>query len=168
MTRGMAKKTAKERMVKGRDELVNMGTVSKATTLNRKKSRKGYRTWTEVEKDALVRGVDRYGLGKWQMIKRDPEFREALQTRTNVDLKDKWRCASTPTKSGVIRSPPLSPLARQMIEELRANGELPPVRSPSHFGGSPMGSPMRTSGTPPMTEPNSTKSRSVKNACVIM
>jgi len=35
----MAKKTAKERMVKGRDELVNMGTVSKATTLVRFKRR---------------------------------------------------------------------------------------------------------------------------------
>ena len=39
VTRGMAKKTAKERMVKGRDELVNMGTVSKATTLVRFKRR---------------------------------------------------------------------------------------------------------------------------------
>lgn len=102
------------------------------------------------------------------MIKKDPQFRDVLATRSNVDLKDKWRCASTPPKSGTLRTPPLSPLARQLIEELRASGELPPMKSPNFAPGSPMSSPMRISGTPPMAEPSLTKSRSVKDACVIM
>ena len=41
--------------------------------------------------------------------------------RTNVDLKDKWRGSTTPTKSGFTRTQPLSPLGHSIIEEAREN-----------------------------------------------
>ncbi|KAK3274923.1 hypothetical protein CYMTET_16921, partial [Cymbomonas tetramitiformis] len=50
------------------------------------------RAWTVEESNALRCGVARYGLGKWQQILRDAEFGPILQSRSNVDLKDKWRC----------------------------------------------------------------------------
>ncbi|KAK3234870.1 hypothetical protein CYMTET_54896 [Cymbomonas tetramitiformis] len=50
------------------------------------------RLWDAAESDALRRGVCRYGVGKWQQILRDPELGPVLQSRSNVDLKDKWRC----------------------------------------------------------------------------
>mmetsp|Transcript_21654 Transcript_21654/g.38444 ORF Transcript_21654/g.38444 Transcript_21654/m.38444 type:complete len:409 (+) Transcript_21654:56-1282(+) len=46
--------------------------------------------WTPEEEDALVKGVQRYGVGKWADIKADwPNIFNPL--RTSVHLKDKWR-----------------------------------------------------------------------------
>eukprot|EP00252_Welwitschia_mirabilis_P012015 TRINITY_DN2672_c0_g1_i5.p1 TRINITY_DN2672_c0_g1~~TRINITY_DN2672_c0_g1_i5.p1 ORF type:complete len:230 (-),score=31.61 TRINITY_DN2672_c0_g1_i5:432-1121(-) len=47
--------------------------------------------WTPEEEAALLEGVDKYGAGKWSEILRDPDLRVKLATRSNVDLKDKWR-----------------------------------------------------------------------------
>eukprot|EP00873_Tetraselmis_striata_P010869 jgi/Tetstr1/431133/TSEL_020847.t1 len=47
--------------------------------------------WTEEEEAALRAGVVKYGVGKWRAIQKDPGFKTALSSRTNVDLKDKWR-----------------------------------------------------------------------------
>lgn len=47
--------------------------------------------WTAEEEAALKAGIQKYGLGKWSTILKDPEFSTALQLRSNVDLKDKWR-----------------------------------------------------------------------------
>ncbi|XAR51374.1 hypothetical protein NMG60_11005986 [Bertholletia excelsa] len=47
--------------------------------------------WTAEEEAALKAGVAKYGAGKWSTILKDPEFGGALQSRSNVDLKDKWR-----------------------------------------------------------------------------
>lgn len=35
--------------------------------------------------------MEKYGAGKWQTILKDPEFALCLASRSNVDLKDKWR-----------------------------------------------------------------------------
>ncbi|XP_059293504.1 telomere repeat-binding factor 1-like isoform X2 [Lycium ferocissimum] len=47
--------------------------------------------WTSEEEAALKAGVAKYGVGKWSTIIKDPEFSDILRSRSNVDLKDKWR-----------------------------------------------------------------------------
>ncbi|EYU44502.1 hypothetical protein ABFS82_08G058900 [Erythranthe guttata] len=47
--------------------------------------------WTSEEEAALKAGIHKYGLGKWSTILKDPEFSSVLHSRSNVDLKDKWR-----------------------------------------------------------------------------
>ncbi|CAL4947856.1 unnamed protein product [Urochloa decumbens] len=47
--------------------------------------------WTQEEEDALRRGVQKHGAGKWRTIQKDPEFSPVLSSRSNIDLKDKWR-----------------------------------------------------------------------------
>ncbi|KAG8373843.1 hypothetical protein BUALT_Bualt11G0067400 [Buddleja alternifolia] len=47
--------------------------------------------WTPEEEAALKAGIHKYGLGKWSTILKDPEFNAVLRSRSNVDLKDKWR-----------------------------------------------------------------------------
>ncbi|CAL5324527.1 unnamed protein product [Camellia sinensis] len=47
--------------------------------------------WTSEEEAALKAGVAKYGAGKWSTILKDPEFSASLHSRSNVDLKDKWR-----------------------------------------------------------------------------
>ncbi|KAG9137108.1 hypothetical protein Leryth_011929 [Lithospermum erythrorhizon] len=47
--------------------------------------------WTAAEEAALRAGIAKYGLGKWSTILKDPDFSTVLQSRSNVDLKDKWR-----------------------------------------------------------------------------
>ncbi|GAU21999.1 hypothetical protein TSUD_111380 [Trifolium subterraneum] len=47
--------------------------------------------WTAEEEEALQVGVQRYGAGKWKNILRDPELQPKLISRSNIDLKDKWR-----------------------------------------------------------------------------
>ncbi|XP_044508946.1 telomere repeat-binding factor 2-like isoform X3 [Mangifera indica] len=47
--------------------------------------------WTAEEESALKAGVLKHGTGKWRTILSDPEFGVVLQSRSNVDLKDKWR-----------------------------------------------------------------------------
>ncbi|AQK97753.1 Homeodomain-like/winged-helix DNA-binding family protein [Zea mays] len=47
--------------------------------------------WTSEEEDALRRGVRKHGAGKWRTIQKDPQFSPILSSRSNIDLKDKWR-----------------------------------------------------------------------------
>ncbi|XP_002984724.2 single myb histone 1 [Selaginella moellendorffii] len=47
--------------------------------------------WTAEEEAALRAGVEKYGAGKWRAIQKDEEFGPVLVSRSNVDLKDKWR-----------------------------------------------------------------------------
>ncbi|KAE8707016.1 Telomere repeat-binding factor 3 [Hibiscus syriacus] len=47
--------------------------------------------WTAEEEEALKAGVLKHGTGKWRNILSDPEFSSVLRSRSNVDLKDKWR-----------------------------------------------------------------------------
>ncbi|XP_022751195.1 telomere repeat-binding factor 2-like isoform X3 [Durio zibethinus] len=47
--------------------------------------------WTAEEEAALKAGVVKHGTGKWRNILSDPEFSSVLRSRSNVDLKDKWR-----------------------------------------------------------------------------
>ncbi|XP_057425880.1 telomere repeat-binding factor 4-like [Lotus japonicus] len=56
--------------------------------------------WTAEEEDVLHRGVQKYGAGKWKNILRDPEFAPSLMSRSNIDLKDKWRNLNVVTGQG--------------------------------------------------------------------
>ncbi|KAK9725716.1 hypothetical protein RND81_05G164100 [Saponaria officinalis] len=57
--------------------------------------------WTAEEEAALKAGVLKHGSGKWRTILKDPEFSGILYSRSNVDLKDKWRnMCVMPTGSG--------------------------------------------------------------------
>ena len=48
--------------------------------------------WSKEEEEYLRKGVEKFGLGSWAMILRDPGFRKHFaEQRTSVDLKDKWR-----------------------------------------------------------------------------
>lgn len=47
--------------------------------------------WTSDEEEALRAGVAKHGAGKWKLIQKDPEFNQFLHSRSNIDLKDKWR-----------------------------------------------------------------------------
>ncbi|KAH6803376.1 Homeodomain-like/winged-helix DNA-binding family protein [Perilla frutescens var. frutescens] len=47
--------------------------------------------WTSEEEAALKAGIQKYGIGKWSTILKDPDFSTVLRSRSNVDLKDKWR-----------------------------------------------------------------------------
>ncbi|CAN7101150.1 hypothetical protein HID58_023166 [Brassica napus] len=47
--------------------------------------------WTPEEEAALKAGVLKHGTGKWRTILSDPQFSSVLKSRSNVDLKDKWR-----------------------------------------------------------------------------
>lgn len=82
--------------------------------------------WTSEEEVALRQGVEKYGAGKWQTILKDPQFALCLASRSNVDLKDKWRNlmsvnaggqgSKTPRAKSITAAPissasPLSPIA---------------------------------------------------------
>ncbi|XP_050217441.1 telomere repeat-binding factor 4 [Mercurialis annua] len=47
--------------------------------------------WTAEEEEALRAGIAKHGTGKWKNIQKDPEFNPYLFSRSNIDLKDKWR-----------------------------------------------------------------------------
>lgn len=61
----------------------------KATSLKKSGSR-AYNVWTVEEEEALRAGVKRYGVGAWELIRRDNDF-NVVRQRTGVQLKDKWR-----------------------------------------------------------------------------
>lgn len=43
--------------------------------------------WTPEEEAALKAGINKYGVGKWSTILKDPELKTILRSRSNVDLK---------------------------------------------------------------------------------
>jgi len=93
--------------------LALLDAASKASELaNLTPKRNVGRLWTPHEAEALRKGVEKYGMGKWQMILRDEVFGPTLKDRSNVDLKDKWRCLMGRTHLTVAASSALVELAR--------------------------------------------------------
>uniref|UniRef100_A0A2P2L4E1 MYB transcription factor n=1 Tax=Rhizophora mucronata TaxID=61149 RepID=A0A2P2L4E1_RHIMU len=62
--------------------------------------------WTAEEEEALRAGVAKHGPGKWKNIQKDPEFNPFLFSRSNIDLKDKWRNMSISAGEKVRSSKP--------------------------------------------------------------
>ncbi|CAH8386344.1 unnamed protein product [Eruca vesicaria subsp. sativa] len=56
--------------------------------------------WTDEEEEALLAGVLKHGTGKWRFILADSEYSAVLHSRSNVDLKDKWRNISVAATCG--------------------------------------------------------------------
>eukprot|EP00951_Prasinocladus_malaysianus_P022831 scaffold192690_cov40-Prasinocladus_malaysianus.AAC.1 len=54
------------------------------------KAPKKYKAWDKEEMLLLRKGVQKHGVGSWETIRQDPEFK-LLQLRTGVQIKDKWR-----------------------------------------------------------------------------
>ncbi|KAK9748138.1 hypothetical protein RND81_02G038400 [Saponaria officinalis] len=69
--------------------------------------------WTAEEEQALRDGVDKYGAGKWKCIHSDPAFSNVLHSRSNIDLKDKWRNLSAANQGTGTRSRPPKPKLTQ-------------------------------------------------------
>ncbi|KAL9618019.1 MAG: hypothetical protein Q9160_007208 [Pyrenula sp. 1 TL-2023] len=67
----------------------------------KEKSRKYLKRWTEAETHDLLKGVTRYGVGKWKQIKEDPDL--DFNDRSTVDLKDRFRvCCPDAYRSGRV------------------------------------------------------------------
>lgn len=70
--------------------------------------------WTAEEEEALKAGIAKHGAGKWKLIQKDPEFNQHLHSRSNIDLKDKWRNMSAAVQGGSrdkLRTPKPKPIA---------------------------------------------------------
>ncbi|XP_078151874.1 single myb histone 4-like isoform X2 [Carex rostrata] len=95
--------------------------------------------WTSEEEEALKAGVNKHGAGKWRNIQKDPEFSHLLASRSNIDLKDKWRNMSV-SFSGLgsrekVRTPksklPLSPQRPSSGAGSSGQGNMPILSLPS-------------------------------------
>lgn len=65
--------------------------------------------WTNEEEDALIAGIETHGPGKWKAILLDPQFGPLLTSRSNIDLKDKWRNMNVNNISQVPKFPKCKP-----------------------------------------------------------
>ena len=63
--------------------------------------------WTQEEEEALIAGIEKHGTGKWKAILVDPQFSHLLTSRSNIDLKDKWRNMNVSNGTPCSRAPKL-------------------------------------------------------------
>lgn len=92
--------------------------------------------WTSEEEEALRAGVAKHGTGKWKNIQKDPEFNHFLFTRSNIDLKDKWRNMSV-SASGQ------GPREKSRTPKTKANTDAPSAATVSN--------PQNSSSAAPVT-----------------
>ncbi|KAF8704897.1 hypothetical protein HU200_031138 [Digitaria exilis] len=71
--------------------------------------------WTSEEEGALRTGVAKHGVGNWRTILNDPELGPILCSRSNVDLKDKWRNMNVTVTASSSRDK-----ARSTVKKTRA------------------------------------------------
>ncbi|CAH8391037.1 unnamed protein product [Eruca vesicaria subsp. sativa] len=99
--------------------------------------------WTEEEEEALLAGVEKHGPGKWKNILRDPEFAFPLSSRSNIDLKDKWRNLSVPAdiqgSKDKVRTPKIKAAALNLAAVAAAATSSPsPSSIPSPVAPAPL------------------------------
>ncbi|KAL3532647.1 hypothetical protein ACH5RR_006168 [Cinchona calisaya] len=80
--------------------------------------------WTSEEEEALRAGVKKHGTGKWKNIQRDPEFSHLLFSRSNIDLKDKWRNLTVSASNG------LGPREKSKAQKGKTNSDAPATPLP--------------------------------------
>ncbi|CDP03136.1 unnamed protein product [Coffea canephora] len=80
--------------------------------------------WTSEEEEALRAGVKKHGTGKWKNIQRDPEFSHLLFSRSNIDLKDKWRNLTVSASNG------LGPREKSKAQKGKAISDAPATPLP--------------------------------------
>lgn len=89
--------------------------------------------WSTEEEAALLKGVEVFGASSWSRILMDETVGPILSARSNIDLKDKWRCLSRQKRKLVQSSsdsnvePIPSPASPKASEAL--NGESQPQTS---------------------------------------
>ncbi|KAJ3694975.1 hypothetical protein LUZ60_000352 [Juncus effusus] len=81
--------------------------------------------WTSEEEEALKAGVSKHGAGKWRTIQKDPEFSHCLASRSNIDLKDKWRNMSLSASGLGSREKVKSPKSKSPFSSLQTSSSLP-------------------------------------------
>lgn len=59
--------------------------------INRQIHKRKRRPWSAAEVNQLMMGVEKYGTANWSLIRDNCGFTEGPITRTNVDIKDKYR-----------------------------------------------------------------------------
>ena len=135
--------------------------LAKSVVLSPQAHKQGKRKWTDAENAALEAGVQEHGVVQWAAILKNPKYARALSARSNVDLKDRYRSANTPTKSGR----PTSPIAPDAIKTYRTPGYKP--TSP-RFASSPYSSPQVRSPHDRVRSPPIGELRDDNKSCSIM
>ncbi|KAL0908059.1 hypothetical protein M5K25_022525 [Dendrobium thyrsiflorum] len=87
--------------------------------------------WTSEEEDALRAGVDKHGAGKWRTIQKDPEFCHCLATRSNIDLKDKWRNMIVSATGQGVREKSRTPKSKDQ-STTQSSSQSPRVQAPAN------------------------------------
>lgn len=77
--------------------------------------------WSADEEEALREGVKHHGTGRWKYIKNDPRYKQILDKRSNVDLKDKWR--NIQVAEGVIEKPSARKNRKRKQQQQGGGGE---------------------------------------------
>lgn len=90
------------------------------TSINGKKR---HNPWTVAETVALIDGVEELGLSRWADIKRAAEYEHIFESRSAVDLKDKWRNLTRLAKL------PVSKLEDKVAKDTNRVGESIPLES---------------------------------------
>ncbi|KAK2656809.1 hypothetical protein Ddye_009861 [Dipteronia dyeriana] len=85
--------------------------------------------WTAEEEAALKAGVHKHGTGKWRTILSDPEFNAILHSRSNVDLKDKWRNINVTAIWGSRQKAKLALKRNQLTTKRGGQTQLTPKRA---------------------------------------
>ncbi|KAJ0531816.1 putative transcription factor MYB-HB-like family [Helianthus annuus] len=87
--------------------------------------------WTAEEEEALRAGVAKHGTGKWKNIQRDPEFNPFLYSRSNIDLKDKWRNMSVSANGQGPREKSRTPKPKSNIDSPATPSPMSQAPGPS-------------------------------------
>lgn len=90
------------------------------TSMNGKKR---HNPWSVAETVALINGVEELGLSRWADIKRATEYEDIFESRSAVDLKDKWRNLTRLAKL------PVSKLEEKVAKDMNRVGEAIPLES---------------------------------------
>jgi len=85
--------------------------------------KKRHNPWSVAETVALINGVEELGLSRWADIKRATEYEDIFESRSAVDLKDKWRNLTRLAKL------PVSKLEEKVAKDMNRVGEAIPLES---------------------------------------
>ncbi|XVF26992.1 hypothetical protein REPUB_Repub14bG0068400 [Reevesia pubescens] len=88
--------------------------------------------WTSEEEEALLAGIAKHGPGKWKNILKDPDFAPFLTSRSNIDLKDKWRNLSVSTSTQGSRDKSRAPKVKAIVASLPNSPNSAPAASSAH------------------------------------
>ncbi|XP_014515730.1 telomere repeat-binding factor 4 isoform X2 [Vigna radiata var. radiata] len=97
--------------------------------------------WTQDEEDALIAGVEKHGPGKWKNILKDPQFAPFLTSRSNIDLKDKWRNLSVSNGSQGSKDKPRVPKLKALPPPPSSTNSSTTTTTPQNAASAPQNVP---------------------------